>query len=59
VFAGTPYENGLFEFDVFCDGEFPNKPPLVQFKTTGGGRVGFNPNLYPDGKVCLSLLGTW
>jgi hypothetical protein len=57
--VGTPYENGLFEFDVWCDGSFPNTPPLVQFKTTGGGRVAFNPNLYPDGKVCLSLLGTW
>jgi hypothetical protein len=45
--------------DVFCDGSFPNKPPQVLFKTTGGGRVNFNPNLYADGKVCLSLLGTW
>jgi ubiquitin-protein ligase len=57
--VGTPYENGLFEFDVFCGQGFPNKPPQVHFKTTGGGRVCFNPNLYPDGKVCLSLLGTW
>lgn len=56
---GTPYANGIFEFDIFCDANFPNKPPLVQFKTTGGGRVNFNPNLYADGKVCLSLLGTW
>ena len=31
----------------------------VQFLTTGGGRVRFNPNLYACGKVCLSLLGTW
>ena len=23
------------------------------------GTVRFNPNLYNDGKVCLSLLGTW
>lgn len=57
--ADTPYENGIFEFDVFCDYSFPNKPPMVHFRTTGGGRVSFNPNLYPDGKVCLSLLGTW
>lgn len=56
---GTPYANGIFEFDLFCDANFPNKPPMVQFKTTGGGRVDFNPNLYADGKVCLSLLGTW
>jgi hypothetical protein len=27
--------------------------------TTGGGTVRFNPNLYNQGKVCLSLLGTW
>jgi ubiquitin-protein ligase len=27
--------------------------------TTGGGKIRFNPNLYPEGKVCLSLLGTW
>ncbi|KAF1913835.1 hypothetical protein BDU57DRAFT_520884 [Ampelomyces quisqualis] len=57
--VGTPYENGLFEFDVWCDGMFPKKPPQVFFKTTSGGRVAFNPNLYADGKVCLSLLGTW
>ena len=27
--------------------------------TTGGGSHRFNPNLYKNGKVCLSLLGTW
>jgi hypothetical protein len=57
--AGTPYENGIFEFDMFCDENFPHKPPSVKFKTTGGGRVRFNPNLYKCGWVCLSLLGTW
>jgi len=31
----------------------------LPFKTTAGGRVRFNPNLYNNGKVCLSLLGTW
>ncbi len=48
--AGTPYEHGLFEFDMFCDGEFPQKPPKMFFWTTGGGNAGFNPNLYPNGK---------
>ncbi|CAO2657333.1 Nn.00g034590.m01.CDS01 [Neocucurbitaria sp. VM-36] len=57
--SGTPYENGVFEFDFFCDSSFPNKAPMVQFRGTGGGRVSINPNLYADGKVCLSLLGTW
>ncbi|KAH7402570.1 hypothetical protein BKA66DRAFT_449066 [Pyrenochaeta sp. MPI-SDFR-AT-0127] len=57
--GGTPYENGIFEFDFFCGSDYPQKPPSVLFKGTGGGRVSINPNLYADGKVCLSLLGTW
>lgn len=27
--------------------------------TTGQGAIRFNPNLYDNGMVCLSLLGTW
>ena len=38
---------------------YPNAPPLVHLRTTGMGRIRFNPNLYANGKVCLSLLGTW
>jgi len=56
---GTPYENGCFEFDILLPANYPSSPPLVQFITTGGGSVRFNPNLYECGKVCLSLLGTW
>ncbi|KAF7302969.1 UBIQUITIN-CONJUGAT-2 domain-containing protein [Mycena kentingensis (nom. inval.)] len=55
----TPYAGGLFEFDVFIPLQYPNVPPLVHLRTTGGGSVRFNPNLYNEGKVCLSLLGTW
>ena len=55
----TPYENGLFEFDILLPLAYPESPPQVRLITTGGGRVRFNPNLYQDGKVCLSLLGTW
>ena len=57
--VGTPYALGLFVFDVFCPAEYPSIPPLVHLETTGGGTVKFNPNLYADGKVCLSLLGTF
>ncbi|XP_076353123.1 dual E2 ubiquitin-conjugating enzyme/E3 ubiquitin-protein ligase BIRC6-like isoform X4 [Tachypleus tridentatus] len=56
---GTPYSNGCFLFDVYFPYEFPNNPPMVNFQTTGGGTVRFNPNLYKDGWVCLSLLNTW
>ena len=54
----TPYENGCFFFDIFLQ-DYPRQPPKCQFLTTGGGKYRFNPNLYNDGKVCLSLLGTW
>ncbi|VBB75947.1 Putative baculoviral IAP repeat-containing protein [Podospora comata] len=55
----TPYEHGIFLFDILCGSDFPTAPPKVQFLTTGGGKVRFNPNLYANGKVCLSLIGTW
>lgn len=45
-------------FDVFFPATYPSDPPLVHFDTTDGGRASFNVNLYSDGKVCLSLLGT-
>ncbi|CAM9366400.1 unnamed protein product [Ectocarpus sp. 6 AP-2014] len=54
----TPYEGGLFVFDVFLPSNYPADPPLVQMITTGQGTVKFNVNLYSDGKVCLSLLGS-
>lgn len=56
---GTPYSNGLFEYDVYLSNEYPQNPPKCNLETTGGGDVRFNPNLYSCGKVCLSLLGTW
>ncbi|OCL11444.1 hypothetical protein AOQ84DRAFT_353041 [Glonium stellatum] len=56
---GSPYEGGLFEFDLLCPHNYPLSPPLMNFRTTGRGIASFNPNLYPNGKVCLSLLGTW
>ena len=55
----TPYDGGAFVFDAFFPSGYPIAAPRLKFRTTGGGRVRFNPNLYKDGKVCLSLLGTW
>ncbi|KAF2769439.1 UBC-like protein [Teratosphaeria nubilosa] len=55
----TPYANALFEFDLACPADYPDKPPAMFFRTTGGGVHSINPNLYPQGTVCLSLLGTW
>jgi len=55
----TPYEFGFFEFAVKFNKDYPTKPPSVTATTTNGGRTRFNPNVYAQGKVCLSILGTW
>jgi ubiquitin-protein ligase len=55
----TPYANGCFIFDIMLPYNYPSVCPKVKFRTTGDGRVCCNPNLYSDGRVCLSLLGTW
>ncbi|KAL1493780.1 hypothetical protein ABEB36_009469 [Hypothenemus hampei] len=53
--ADTPYTNGCFEFDVFFPPDYPLSPMLINLETTGHHTVRFNPNLYNDGKVCLSV----
>ena len=55
----TPYAGGMFCFDGYVPPDYPSVPPQFTLLTTGGGSVRFGPNLYADGKVCLSLLGTW
>lgn len=68
--GGTPYEGGLYEwvsiytaygvlltysrFDIWAPMEYPVTPPLCIFKTTGGGSVHFNPNLYNCGKGTMT-----
>ncbi|CAI8593243.1 unnamed protein product [Vicia faba] len=54
--SGTPYQDGLFFFDICFPPEYPNEPPMVHYNS-GGLRL--NPNLYESGKICLSLLNTW
>ena len=55
----TPYEFAPFVFDIQYSHDFPTLPPKIFFHswTNRIGRI--NPNLYEDGKICLSLLGTW
>ncbi|MCJ1252044.1 hypothetical protein MMC30_009282 [Trapelia coarctata] len=56
---GTPYSLAPFVLDLHFGSEFPSSPPKAYFYswTNRHGRI--NPNLYEDGTVCLSLLGTW
>ncbi|TKA76212.1 hypothetical protein B0A55_06595 [Friedmanniomyces simplex] len=60
----TPYAHAPFVVDFHLPPSFPMEPPQVFFHSWTGeaglGGVGrVNPNLYEDGKICLSLLGTW
>jgi len=42
----------------FFDSNFsPIRAPRCRLLTTGNNTVRFNPNLYRNGKVCLSILG--
>ena len=54
----TPYENGYYFFDINFPQEYPWKPPNVKFISMTNN-IRFNPNLYINGKVCLSLINTW
>ncbi|KNA04457.1 hypothetical protein SOVF_199360 [Spinacia oleracea] len=53
---GTPYHDGLFFFDVAFPSDYPARPPFVYYWSFG---YRLNPNLYSNGRVCLSLLNTW
>ena len=55
----TPYKFGFFVFDVFLPQNFPSCPPTVNHATSRKNNFRFNPNLYSNGYVCLSILGTW
>ena len=54
----TPYEGGYFFFKMDLSNNYPMNPPTVNIMTYARG-TRFHPNLYEDGKVCLSILGTW
>jgi ubiquitin-conjugating enzyme E2 O len=60
----TPYSAAPFIMDFYLPTDYPQAPPQAFFHSWAGesglGGVGrVNPNLYEDGKICLSLLGTW
>jgi ubiquitin-conjugating enzyme E2 O len=52
----TPYYQGMFCFDLQFSPNYPHAPPTLHFHHK---RFRMNPNLYDNGYVCLSLLGTW
>ena len=54
----TPYEDGYYLFKFLYPDNYPFSPPKVVYYTNNSN-TRFNPNLYRNGKVCLSILNTW
>ena len=55
---GTPYHHGFYLFEIDYPTDYPFSPPKVKYHTNDG-KTRFNPNLYRNGKVCVSILNTW
>ena len=49
--ADTVFEGGAFKCQIEFPKEYPNKPPSFKFTDKL-----YHPNIYPDGKVCISIL---
>ncbi|GAB2286687.1 Ubiquitin-conjugating enzyme 13 [Dionaea muscipula] len=47
----TLYEGGFFNACMSFPSNYPNSPPSVKFTSEL-----WHPNVYPDGKVCISIL---
>ena len=54
----TPYAYGYYFFEFNFPDNYPFSPPVVRY-LTNDGITRFNPNLYTNEKVCISLLNTW
>lgn len=52
----TPYANGFYFFSITFPKNYPDSPPKVIMNKS---KARMNPNLYADGKVCLSIINTW
>eukprot|EP00614_Pseudopedinella_elastica_P008684 CAMPEP_0172604406 /NCGR_PEP_ID=MMETSP1068-20121228/24651_1 /TAXON_ID=35684 /ORGANISM="Pseudopedinella elastica, Strain CCMP716" /LENGTH=172 /DNA_ID=CAMNT_0013406457 /DNA_START=102 /DNA_END=620 /DNA_ORIENTATION=+ len=49
--SDTLYEGGFFKAELSFPPDFPNQPPEMSFKSEM-----WHPNVYEDGKVCISIL---
>lgn len=53
----TPYDGGFYVVKMMFGEQYPHAPPKCEYKPLCSIRQ--SPNLYEDGKVCLSVIGTW
>ena len=48
---GTPFEDGIFVAHLSFPNDYPLSPPTMRFVSEL-----FHPNIYADGRVCISIL---
>lgn len=48
---GTPWEGGIYKITILFPTNYPSQPPKVYFTPSL-----FHPNIFCDGRVCLSIL---
>lgn len=56
--SDTPYKHACLIFDYTYTDLYPSEPPKVNFRSETR-LLRLHPNIYAEGKVCLSILGTW
>ena len=56
--SDTLYQYGSYFFELTYPNNYPFEPPKLKYMTNDG-KTRFNPNLYRNGKVCISILNTW
>ena len=54
----TIYRYGAYMFEFKFPTNYPVSPPKLTYLTNDGS-TRFHPNLYRNGKVCISILNTW
>merc|ERR1712179_569430 len=50
--SDTPFEYGIFPASLSFPKDYPMNPPKLKFHTVNL----LHPNIYPDGRVCISIL---
>tara|TARA_B100001063_G_C16777284_1_gene566660 strand:+ start:7733 stop:8458 length:726 start_codon:yes stop_codon:yes gene_type:complete len=56
--SDTIYRFGAYIFEFNFPTNYPYSPPKLKYMTNDGV-TRFHPNLYRNGKVCISILNTW
>ncbi|MBF11697.1 MAG: hypothetical protein CMC63_05765 [Flavobacteriaceae bacterium] len=56
--SDTLYRYGCYCFEFKFPTNYPFSPPKLKYMTNDG-YTRFHPNLYRNGKVCISILNTW